>query len=343
MSPVAPTKDQFAGALVGQALGDALGFIVEGHPPDVCRAYVDDVLRTGRGGRGRRGGLPVGQYSDDTQLAREILISFVELGDFEPADLAQRIAAIFSEGRIVGRGQSTSAAATRLAAGVSWQDAGTPPPSAGNGSAMRAGPIGLLYFDDHDRLAAAAHDQSRMTHADLRCSAGSVAIAGAVALAMTLPQFEPEAVADTLSPLVAEFDPPCAALLAHLADWIELRPDQAVQEIGASGFPEGYVRVWPGISPYVIPTILWSLYSALRTPDDYWEAVCTAIAVGGDVDTTAAITGAIVGALLGADALPRDVARTVNDQGTWGHDDLVALAHRTWEIKTHGAPAAAIT
>ena len=50
---------------------------------------------------------------------------------------------IVRDGRIVGRGQSTTKAATRLAMGVPWQEAGTPPPTAGNGSAMRAAPVGL--------------------------------------------------------------------------------------------------------------------------------------------------------------------------------------------------------
>ena len=40
-----PPEDRFAGCLIGQCLGDALGFIVEGHPPRTCRAYVDIVLK----------------------------------------------------------------------------------------------------------------------------------------------------------------------------------------------------------------------------------------------------------------------------------------------------------
>ena len=44
-----PSEEQFRGCLVGQALGDALGFVVEGQPPEVCREYVDEVL--GRAGR----------------------------------------------------------------------------------------------------------------------------------------------------------------------------------------------------------------------------------------------------------------------------------------------------
>src|SRR5918998_1675940 len=179
-----PTRKQFQGCLVGQALGDALGFVVEGQPPTFCRRYVEERLGGERVVWPGRSPFLLGQYSDDTQLARELMQSYAARGRFDPEDYARRIAAIFSEGRIVGRGRATEEAAERLARGVPWQEAGTPAPSAGNGSAMRAGPIGLLFFDDHESLIRAARDQGSTTHRDPRCSAGSVAIAGAVALAL---------------------------------------------------------------------------------------------------------------------------------------------------------------
>jgi hypothetical protein len=43
------TVDQFAGCFIGQCLGDALGFAVEGRPPGVCR-------RCGHRGGRRHGG-----------------------------------------------------------------------------------------------------------------------------------------------------------------------------------------------------------------------------------------------------------------------------------------------
>ena len=48
-----PTRDQFAGSLIGPSLGDALGFVVEGHGPEACRAYVEEVLKSGRAGDAR--------------------------------------------------------------------------------------------------------------------------------------------------------------------------------------------------------------------------------------------------------------------------------------------------
>lgn len=134
----ADLEDAFAGALLGQAVGDAVGFMVEGEPAAVCAAHADAALFGSGTAVAHRGPYPLGQYSDDTQLARELAASIVACDGFDAEDYARRIAALFSERRIVGGGLATAQAAQRLAAGVEWQRAGTPAPGAGNGSAMRA-------------------------------------------------------------------------------------------------------------------------------------------------------------------------------------------------------------
>ncbi len=326
--------DKFSGCLVGECLGDALGFIVEGHPPGHCQKYVEEVMRANLAHTMRRGPFAFGQYSDDSQLARELLQSYVARGSFDPEDYAKRIAAIFTENRIVGRGRATEMAAFRLAHGIPWQAAGTPPPSAGNGSAMRAGPIGLIFFDDQEALVSAAHDQGRITHQDPRCSAGATVIAGAVAHVLTEPSSEPGPFLEGLSDLVKPFDTVFTDVLFEMANWIELEPDEAVIEISKAGMQEGLDEEWPGISPYVVPSVLWSLYSFLRTPDDYWETIATSIAVGGDVDTTAAMAGAISGAKNGIDKVPQELLSHLNDRNTWKVSELKKLAQKAYHIKT---------
>lgn len=335
----APTVGQFAGCLVGQCLGDALGFMVEGHGTETCQHYVEQVLRPFRLAGYRFRGFAIGQYSDDSQLARELVQSFVALKRFEPADYAARIAALFAEGRIVGRGRATEEAALRLASGISWEQAGTPAPAAGNGSAMRAAPIGLFFWRDFDALVQAAHDQGRITHQDSRCSAGAIAIAGATALALRESECDPIAIALRLSDWSRPFDPVLAEAIKRLPEWIRLPPAAAVSRIATVGVQPAYTSGWQGISPFVTSSVLWSLYSYLRHPDEYWAAICTAIAVGGDVDTTAAMTGAIAGARLGLDQLPHDVAKIVNDQGTWQYNELVKLARACFRVTMGGESA----
>ena len=176
------TADRLAGSLLGQALGDALGFVVEAQPPEAARAYVDDWLRTGKAEQRSPLQFCFGQYTDDTQLARELLRSFEERRCWDPGAFASRLVQLFLDGLDVGAGQGTRSAALRLSLGVHWSQSGTPAPYAGNGSAMRAGQLGLL-FSDQASVRRAARDQSRITHLDPRCAAGAVAVARAVSMA----------------------------------------------------------------------------------------------------------------------------------------------------------------
>jgi ADP-ribosylglycohydrolase len=280
------TADRWVGALLGQCLGDALGFPVEGYPASECAGYVDKLLRAGQAGAIGRGAFPFGQYTDDSQLLREMLVSAVERGGFDPADYARRIAALFGERRVVGRGRATEQAAARLLAGVPWDAAGTPPPQAGNGSAMRAAGAGMLCPSGGAALVALARDQGRITHRDPRCAAGSIAIAAAVARGLRGEPADATALCAELAALVRHDDPALAEHLGALPAWARLEPAAAYAAIGPLGAAPEVGRTWPGISPFVTTSVLWSLYSFLHTPGDYWERVCTAIAVGGGQTAT---------------------------------------------------------
>lgn len=325
-------KDRFSGCLIGQCLGDALGFPVEGYVTDVCRQYVDGILRSGRAGAVGRPPFAFGQYTDDSQLARELMISYRDRRCFDPPDFAARISALFRSGKVVGGGRATGEAAGRLSEGRGWEESGAPQGSAGNGSAMRAGPIGLLFSGDRDGLVRAAVDQGRITHRDSRCSAGSVALAGAVALALR-GETERGPFLDSLADWTEGVDATVAAALGRLEDWMKLPPGEAVILIGRAGLDDPPGKEWKGITPFVVGSVLWSLYSFLRSPDDYWETICTAIAAGGDTDTTAAMAGAVSGAYLGIDGLPAALTARLNDRGGWGPDMLRTLADECFELK----------
>lgn len=324
-----PSEDRFIGCLLGQCLGDALGFVVEGDSPDVCAAYVRDVVLTRRIPDHGRNGYRFGQYSDESQMARELMLSLIEHGELDPEDYARRIALLFAENRVVGRGHATSAAAERLNAGVPWQDAGTPAPSAGNCSTMRAPPVGLFFASNPTRLADAACTQGRITHADPRCCAGAAAAAAAVALAAASDRIEPTEFLGHLRSLTARIDPTVASGLRQLQDWLTLPEAEVASLIARAGLPPGVDSHWRGgISAFVTASLLWSLYAFLRSPQDYVQAVATALRPGGDVDTTGALTGALIGAHLGRAALPEDLLDCLNDNGAWKVDDLADLARR---------------
>ena len=142
LSPL-PSREQWIGCLLGQCIGDAVGAPVEGLPPKDCQKHVDKVLRQGLLDDAFLGQSRFGQYTDDSQLARELLLSLVEHGRLQSVDYAGRIARLFRSGEVVGAGKATAEVALRLSEGVAPDEAGIPAPSAGNGSAMRAAPLPL--------------------------------------------------------------------------------------------------------------------------------------------------------------------------------------------------------
>lgn len=109
------TRDAFRGALVGCAIGDALGRAVEGWP----RRHVEAAY--GRLDRyqpwwGWDGG-PVGTATDDTQMTvcvAEWLLAHD--GDPDPADLAGRFVDWYPTGR--GKGRACTAAVHHLMDGL---------------------------------------------------------------------------------------------------------------------------------------------------------------------------------------------------------------------------------
>lgn len=327
LSPL-PSREQWIGCLLGQCIGDAVGAPVEGLPPKDCQKHVNKVLRQGLLDDAFLGQSRFGQYTDDSQLARELLLSLVEHGRLQSVDYAGRIARLFRSGEVVGAGKATAEVALRLSEGVAPDEAGIPAPSAGNGSAMRAAPIGLWYADEPDALIAAAREQSRITHQDIRCAAGAVAVAGAVALALRGGALQPEPFLAELAEWVRAVDQTVAFDVFQLSSWVSLSPEAAATFMARAGLCPGYEGEWQGISGYVVSSVLWSLYSFLRSPSDFVQTIETAVAVGGDVDTTASMAGAMSGAYLSVAKLPTQLCERVTDQGRWGLTELTQLADR---------------
>jgi poly(ADP-ribose) glycohydrolase ARH3 len=318
--------DRLAGSLLGLALGDALGFVVEAAPAEVAETYARGELAGRRLGARAHANFPFGQYSDDTQLARALLLGVRDAGRWDPAAFARRVEELFREGAAVGAGPGTRAAAERLRAGVQWREAGTPAPYAGNGGAMRVAPLGLLLADDPARLIEAAAEQCLVTHLDPRCGGGAVAIAGAAALAARPGPLDPGPLLRELAEMVAVVNAEMAEVVAGVEAWLDLAPEQAKARLRQAALDPGEGPVWRGVSTHVAPTVAWSLYAALRSPDDYWSAVCTAIEIGGDTDTMAAMAGGIVGGRVGRDALPAELLGHLTDRGAWNAEQLEALA-----------------
>lgn len=161
-APLSPL-DRFRGALLGLAVGDALGATVEFHTRGHFPSLTDMI------GGGPHDVEP-GQRTDDTSMALCLAESLVEQKDFDAADQMRRYVRWWREGYNSSKSYCFDIGHTTRGALQRFEDTGNPysgdthPGTAGNGSLMRLAPVSLRYAHDHDEAVARAADSSRTTH-----------------------------------------------------------------------------------------------------------------------------------------------------------------------------------
>jgi ADP-ribosyl-[dinitrogen reductase] hydrolase len=309
-STVPDLRDRCLGGLLGCAVGDALGAPYEGlwshqiPPPAALLAGFAEVE-----------GYPLGQYTDDTQLTAATLRSIVRCGEVLPSDIARAIAALWRTESVVGPGGACTSAAWRFLETGDWTTCGAAVGQAGNGTAMRTALLGLYFLNDPDRLPAAVADVSRITHQDPRSVAGGVAVAKAAQLlAAAGPSDDPTLFCAEVARVMKPYEVAFADLVAGLPPWLGEPRETALAAIAWSGMSRPEFSV-PVITPFVVPTVLASLWCLLRHPDSWPEAVAEAVGLGGDVDTLGAIVGALAGVRLGFGAIPSHLREGVFQAG----------------------------
>ena len=309
-----PGQEQFAGALIGCAVGDALGAPIEGKPREEI-ASLDSVTDRFRPLRGRKAGReirhPLGQYTDDTQLTVAIVRSLLATGRVDGAAIAREFVSLWQSGEIVGAGPVAHRAVRRLMEGIDWQDAALPDDLPLNGAAMRIAPIALWNCDRLDRLADDVTTASVVTHRHPLAIDAAIAVATAVVHAVNSNTIETPALLEAVASSVEGRSADFADHIRRIDDWLRLPDETALDEIADTGGRReagGF-----GIPALAEPTALVSLYAFLRSPRDYVATIDFALRTGGDVDTIAAIAGAMSGAHNGVDAIPGDLVTRVKD------------------------------
>jgi ADP-ribosyl-[dinitrogen reductase] hydrolase len=186
-------RDRYRGALLGSAVGDALGATLEFRSREDIRAEYGE-LRDIIGGGWLS--LAAGEVTDDTQMASCIASSIVEHQRFDAEDIARRFVA-WLESNPPDIGNTTRHALEQLARGVPWTEAGERthlalrPRDASNGSIMRCAPVALLDRLDPDANRQHSIDSSRITHANPLCVDACVALNAAIAALLSDPESDP--------------------------------------------------------------------------------------------------------------------------------------------------------
>lgn len=300
-----PSRSIIVGTIIGGAIGDAMGAPFEG-------LWSDDIPSAESlvSSFHEYHGYPSGQYTDDTQLTVATIQSIVQNGDIVVPDIARSISELWRHHSVIGPGGACTQAAERYLATGDHHDMGAPVGQAGNGTAMRTAAIGLWFGDDHQSLVSTVVDISRLTHQDPRSVAGGVAIALAANILASDHTIDAADLCNVLADSISAIDAELSGLIRELPHQVHL-PD-CKQFIAAAGQPSAEFAM-PIISPFVIPTVLASIYCTIQHRNSWVDAVTSAVQFGGDVDTLGAIAGALAGAIHGVDAIPINLRSDLQD------------------------------
>ena len=279
MTIIDDVTDRARGALLGLAVGDALGA-----PVEFCqRGRFEPLTGLRTGGKFQ---MRLGEWTDDTAMALCLADSLLACEGFDPLDQMERYWRWGNEGynstrdRAFGVGKTVAKAMARFLKTKDPFSGSSDPRSAGNGSIMRLAPVVMFYLNDRERAMHFAGESSRTTHQ------ATEAIEACQLLAHTL-----------LTCIHRRTDKP------HLFDGLDIEITSpallALVERQYMAKPESDIRG----SGYVVESLEAALW-AFETTDSFEQAVLAAANLGDDSDTTAAVCGQIAGAYYGYSAIP---------------------------------------
>ena len=265
------------GALTAYACGDALGVPWENPPAANAGATSGQIEQLPA-----REGWPRGATSDDTALTLLVAHHLADRdGDGDPAaflaDLAEQEAAIR------GLGPTTTAAIERFRRGGEAADS---PGRATNGAAMRALPIGwVLPHDQAERRRQVTITMSRATHADPAALVAACVIAACASWAL-----EGASPSMLLEAAIEE------ARQAAQAVTTEPRLAEMLTQVSAGTWEPPANGI--SLDPY--ETVAAVLSCATRATS-LRTGLVSAVQLGGDTDTVAALVGGLMGGKLTAE------------------------------------------
>jgi ADP-ribosyl-[dinitrogen reductase] hydrolase len=298
-------RDRYRGALLGLAVGNALGLPVESWPGSEIRRRFPKGVRHIDPTEVR---LP---WDDDLAQAVLLAEAILEHDTLRRDDLAARLMEWFeSNGR--GMGGQTRAVISALRQGILpseaarfvWENDGGSP--AGNGAVMRCAPVALRWRNDGAKLRVETEHSVRITHHDPRCVWSAYAVNLAVAAALNGRTASIDEVAANLE--TADVDP-------HTLQAVRSVSGRGLEPLRLDGTAIGFTLKTMQVG-------LWCLEHA----DDFEESLVAVIQAGGDTDTNAAVAGAVLGALLGASAIPTRWTESIHRA-----EHVTALADRLLE------------
>ncbi|GFE25333.1 hypothetical protein Sliba_57860 [Streptomyces nigrescens] len=290
-------RDRARGALLGLAVGDALGAPAENMKPSQIRrrwgrieGYVEDD--------------PAG--TDDTEYA---IFSGLLLAAHGSALTVAHVEAAWhrwiadrDEGPFRGAGFSERGTLENLRRGLAAPISAQHRHAWSDGLAMRAAPFGVFAAGRPAEAARLVAIDGTVSH-DGEGIYGGRAVAAGVATAMVAASTD-AVIAAALS-VVPEDSWTARSLRRAVGAAQRSRHDPGITRLGTERAVRSAVVVggypWTDLAPEAVG-LAFGAFEAAR--GDFSASVLTAVNMGRDADTTAAVAGALAGALCGAAAIP---------------------------------------
>lgn len=297
--------DRYRGAMIGLAVGDALGTTVEFSKPGSFPPMTDII-----------GGGPFhlkpGQWTDDTSLALCLAVSLIENRGFDPVDQLERYLYWYRDGYMSSTGAcfdigtTTSTALRKFELTQQPYCGSTDPNASGNGSIMRLAPAPLFFASSPEAAIEKSGDSSRTTHGARVCVDACRYLGGLVAGAVT-GTGKDELLSELYSP--------------RPGYWQTQSLAPAIEEIARGSFKRKEPPQIKGTG-YVVQSLEAALW-AFNKAKDFRDGALMAVNLGDDADTTGAVYGQIAGAYYGYDGIPQRWRDIIADR-----DLILGLADR---------------
>lgn len=315
-------RDRALGAVVGAAVGDALGASYEFLSAAEIAEQGEVEMRAGAAHLERE----KGEWTDDTAMSTVILQAAATHHELLSADALDSVAAGFQDWaesnppamgaqtkRVLGAsGARTAEALLRDSKHLLGTRKG------GNGSLMRTAPVALPYLGEGKGGDAveAAGAISDLTHYDLRarqaCRLWTNAIRHAILVGTV--QGVP-------------------AYLQNYADTEEQR--FWVKQFQAAERPDVSEHV--DTNGWVVDALVCAWHAIATTPgrgsEHFQAALRKAVSLGHDTDTVASIAGALLGACWGASAIPAEWTTCLHGYPGWTVSDVERLVDGTLAVQ----------
>ncbi len=336
-------RDKFIGALLGVMAGDVMGAPVEGWEEERLNASLRAVAGLPRRSPERAlheavlglitgAEIPAGaaRYTDDTQMTLGVAESLCDFPDFDGPDMARRFVENFEGQR--GYGIGAYSVLLALKKGAEWNEPARRifggRGSWGNGAAMRAAPVGLLFHkpEQAENLRRIADLQAQITHTHALGREGAILQAASVAVATRrIP------LADTKSFDAEGFLNETLATTGNCSSDDFAERFERVRVLLRDPQSPSVVAQQLGNGIEAVNSVPAALYSFLAHPLSLPDAISYGVRLGGDADTIGAMCGAIAGAYHGARAIPAPWL-TALENGAKGRDYAASLGARLCDV-----------